>query len=392
MIKIIDNSWNFGDSPIQVIRRTGPGLTKQAKWYVEYKSEPGKTFANALFLGATEFYGPNRNADGFLEDELVNHYKSFLSGHHYKHHQNDDPTNSYGDIVEVFYNPDMHRVEGIIKIDNDRSPEMVKRIAAGEPVPLSMACRVKYDICNYCGHKSSTVDQYCDDLKYHKLEIMPNGIQVYAQNPKPEFFDISEVAKGADPTAFTLRKVASYESLPQEYLDRITLSFFKSSSVDKESVLKRLAEIEKELTGLITRRDPETIMLAKAVDDQPLDSKVVTTAMVENLSKTGSFFKNSDLGLTGRVYAFNALLEHPEYLTKISGMSNEKISLNNQILFDRILDNRYKSISFYDNTIATTDPRTVKLGALNLSIFLSNPELLKNRLYTKLAVLGSMLK
>jgi hypothetical protein len=36
----------------------------------------------------------------------------------------------------------------LLKIINKLSPETVERIDKGENVPLSMACRVPYDICS----------------------------------------------------------------------------------------------------------------------------------------------------------------------------------------------------------------------------------------------------
>jgi hypothetical protein len=90
-------------------------MHKRASWYMKYESNPDHTYVSALFLGSGEFWSCNRNGDYFSEKTLLDRYKTFLNGKHYHHHENDDPTKSFGDVVDVFYNPDMHRVEGIIK-------------------------------------------------------------------------------------------------------------------------------------------------------------------------------------------------------------------------------------------------------------------------------------
>jgi hypothetical protein len=132
MYKPIINNWNFGEDPIKVIRRGYDGpLEKQAKWYIEYKSVPGFTYVNALFMGSGEWYSSNLNGDYFEENELMNSYKTFLNGHHFKHHENSDPKKSYGTIEAVYFSPKMHRVEGIIKVDNEKSPDMVARLERG---------------------------------------------------------------------------------------------------------------------------------------------------------------------------------------------------------------------------------------------------------------------
>ena len=70
-------------------------------------------------MGASEFYGPNRNGDAFRESELIKTHKTFeTNAHVYKSHVNKDPAKSYGKVVKSFYNPDMHRVELILEIDN----------------------------------------------------------------------------------------------------------------------------------------------------------------------------------------------------------------------------------------------------------------------------------
>ena len=88
-------------------------FVKHSSWYRVYKSNPEKTYANAIFLGADEYWGSNNNGDAFTEQELIENHNTFVThGKHYKHHENDDPSNNYGCVCESYYNDPVGRVEG----------------------------------------------------------------------------------------------------------------------------------------------------------------------------------------------------------------------------------------------------------------------------------------
>lgn len=121
---------------------------------------PGRTVVLVIGLGSFEFYGLNRNGDGFneepykpgqsngpgrdawvTEDELVTrHYHTYEQGHVYKHHVNKDPKRAIGKVLKAFWNPYMHRVEVLEDLDNEREPELAQRIADGEYPAKSMGC------------------------------------------------------------------------------------------------------------------------------------------------------------------------------------------------------------------------------------------------------------
>lgn len=70
-------------------------------------------------------------------------------------------------------------------------------------------CRVPYDVCRICGHKSRTKDDYCEHVKLHGMgHIYPDGRMVGVENWHPRFFDISFVLVGADKTAKMMAKFA----------------------------------------------------------------------------------------------------------------------------------------------------------------------------------------
>jgi len=143
-------SWDLVDKdgsyfqPIDV----NHGLVKTAEYTTELKRfvdtlkpKPGKTYVLVNAMGASEFYGQNRNGDIFYEDSLKQYYKTFEEyGHAFKHHKNSDPTASYGKVVFATYNENMHRVELVIELDNDRAADILYRIDNGDYPKVSMGC------------------------------------------------------------------------------------------------------------------------------------------------------------------------------------------------------------------------------------------------------------
>lgn len=178
-------------------------------------------------LGAGEYFGSNINADYFPWDVLTHEgadygYKSFLNAHAFQHHVNKDPSRAFGQPVLSLLNTRMKRVELLIRLDREKAriegaDGVIHRIDAGEFPDVSMGCKVPYDVCYVCGHKSKTKDDYCvhmkppDELRhlYGPNKILPNGQKCCVLNYFARFFDISFVFIGADKTAKVMAKLAS---------------------------------------------------------------------------------------------------------------------------------------------------------------------------------------
>jgi hypothetical protein len=320
MYKIITNSFNFREPSLKIYRKKF--LHKEAEETADYlrniKSESGKTKLLALFLGAGEWYSSNKNGDYFPEKVLRKYYKTFKEhGHVYRHHVNKDPKKKYGDIEFVTYNEKMHRVEGVMVLDNEKNQDILKRIDSGEDIPVSMACKVSHDICSYCGNKSKTLDDYCEHLKFEMNDIKASGLKVYAINPDPVFFDISIVSRPADVTAYVFKKVA-HRGVPLS-------SFFgekkyKKKCIEKTAkndILKKLASIEKKVEGLITGKfKNESILssLAKTkLPDMPENvfKKLKTLSFDDKLS----FFNDNNIFLT--IKDFLSLLGKTDLLEEV---------------------------------------------------------------------------
>lgn len=178
-------------------------------------------------LGAGEYFGSNINSDYFPWAALAHKgrdygYETFLDAHAFQHHANKDPTRAFGQPVLSLLNPDMKRVELIIRLDREKARAeqaegIVTRIDNGEFPDVSMGCKVPFDICSICGNESKTRDDYCQHMRppeemrgiWGPNKILPDGRRICVHNTLPRFFDISFVFIGADKTAKVMAKVAS---------------------------------------------------------------------------------------------------------------------------------------------------------------------------------------
>lgn len=178
----------------------------------------GKLQVLITALGASEFYGHNKNKDAFPENSLKHEgtdygYKTFeTNARVFKHHINKPDSPSYGEVHLSVWNDEMKRVELILIICREKAPDIASRIDKGEFLDLSMGCHVPYDVCSICGNKARTKKDYCDHIKYYAGKIPPGYTKIASMiNTLPKFFDISFVTVGADSTAKVMKKIAGYE-------------------------------------------------------------------------------------------------------------------------------------------------------------------------------------
>ena len=199
--------------------------------------KPGEELIHLIALGTTETYGPNRNGDGFSRAACEKYHPTFTKhARFYRDHKNTDPKKSYGVVKASALNKEMDRVELIVALNGTKqaadangglvADKELEKLASHKDIPVSMACSVPYDICSYCGNKAETQDAYCmgtdeggrckaGGLKHNmgKLASVDGKlVQLYADNTKPDFFDISHVFIPADRIAYSsgvLTKTAS---------------------------------------------------------------------------------------------------------------------------------------------------------------------------------------
>ena len=225
--------------------------SEASDWSHSVRPKPGSTYILVLAMGASEFYGPNRNGDAFRESELKKTFKTFESNAHvFRSHVNKDPSKSMGSVVKAFYNDDMHRVELVLELDDNKCPDIVDKIRNNETVAVSMGCRIEYDVCTICGNKAPTRKQYCEHLLNELNDIYPDGRIVAADNPNPTFFDISVVYKPADKTGYMLKKVANDGSYRDIGESSAILNDRATSKTAITKYLSKAADIEKIVTGV----------------------------------------------------------------------------------------------------------------------------------------------
>jgi hypothetical protein len=217
------------------------------------KPSPRKIYILVNALGASEYWGGNINGDAFPEAALIHRgpvygYETFNTAGVFKHHQNKDPSKSFGTIMLSAWHDLMKRVELVIEIDREvaarvGATDICDKLDQGIYFDVSMGTKVPFDRCSYCtdlerfqqavasfdpsrhkspgdavleAHKkepirgvSITRNDYCEHLRKYLNKILPNGVKFVAINDYPRFFDLSGVFIGADKTAKVMAKLAS---------------------------------------------------------------------------------------------------------------------------------------------------------------------------------------
>lgn len=203
------------DESIGHIKMARP-LPPQIEQYIRTaEGTPGKTTLLIDAMGAGEFYGSNVNGDYFSRAALEHKGRDY--GHetfmHYaypfRHHVNKDPARAYGDkVILASYDPHMHRVLLIVRIDDKKCRDILDDMEQGNYADVSMGAKVPFDRCSICGNKAKSRGQYCPHLRYQMNKILQDGRRVFAHNDYPKFFDISFVTIGAEKASHVLKKVA----------------------------------------------------------------------------------------------------------------------------------------------------------------------------------------
>lgn len=247
MIKVITpGSQDFSEPVAALIKISSRGLLGQDK--ADLVKRAGAEFADKLSrikfaqdeipvhmiaIGATEDYGPNRNADGFTRECCKNYHKTFEKyARFYRDHANKNPAKSYGIVKASAYHEPMKRIELIVALNGskeaaDRNGGLIadkemEKLANGDDIGVSMACKIPFDVCSGCGNKARTRAEYCDSvenggmckaggLRRNLGRVLDNGHILHADNPNPTFFDISHVFRPADRIAYVFGKVAELQ-------------------------------------------------------------------------------------------------------------------------------------------------------------------------------------
>lgn len=259
----VDHSW---------LKKSAAVLTKELS---DIRPEPGVTFVHLIALGDQETYGMNRNGDGFPKKANQDFHDTFVKHAKWFHNHRNKPARGdkiYGSVKCSAYNPDMKRVELVVGIDNKKDPESIEKLARGEDIPVSMACKVPYDICSICSNKAKTADEYCKHIKEACTQMTEDGTQIGMINTEPTFFDISKVHRNADRIAFSLRKVAHTGpmfgvDLASQYGITEPTFLVKDAKYQRAlATLEKCAKLEKQIDGEI-KANPSMQLIADGLNE-----------------------------------------------------------------------------------------------------------------------------
>lgn len=248
MIKVIQpNSQDFSEPVAALIKVSSRGIIGHDKQafvkragaeFVEkvsnIKFAADEIPVHLIAIGATEDYGPNRNGDGFSRETCKKDHHTFEKfARFYRDHANKNPAKSFGLVKASYYNEPMKRIELICALNGSKeaadrnggllADKEMEKLSAGKDIPVSMACKIPFDICSSCGNKARTRAEYCDSiengghckaggLKHNMGRVLEDGHILHADNIKCSFFDISHVFRPADRIAYVsgrLEKAAS---------------------------------------------------------------------------------------------------------------------------------------------------------------------------------------
>lgn len=198
-------------------------------WLHGLTAEPGHRLLHVVALGATEAYGPNRNGDGFTKAACRQYHDTFCTTARW---YNDHASSShhYGMVKRSRFNERLSRVELVVSLyATKEAAELAEgRMDTGaldlldsdRDIPVSMGCKVAYDVCSYCGNKAKNARFYCTAqtceagglaTKMGRVVQLPNGdlCRLYADNPHPQWGDISRITKGrqADRIAYVQNEI-----------------------------------------------------------------------------------------------------------------------------------------------------------------------------------------
>lgn len=270
-------------------KRAGTSLLAQLDHIKTAADEP---LIHLLAIGATEDYGANRNGDGFRRAVCQHYHPTFVKhARFYRDHKNKDPSKSFGIVKASAYNDAMKRIELLVALNGSDAAAKrngglladreLEKLASGKDIPVSMACRVPFDVCSWCGNKAPSREEYCDSPEnggHCKAGGLKNNIGVFvemekdgqmvlhhlhADNPNPTFFDISHVFRPADRIAYVtgqLEKAAGMRKLSGTQLAEVmgvTIPYAlllegEQYSGDVQQMLKlayRLSDMEQEVAS-----------------------------------------------------------------------------------------------------------------------------------------------
>lgn len=365
MYKIIEpESYSFGESQTAFVKQSSRGLTGHDKAVLTKRA--GHVFAetvsniklagdeiplHVIAIGATEKFSCNRNYDAFNRATCKAQHHTFVKNAKvYKNHKNKEPLKSYGCVKASAYNDEMDRIELLLAVNGSEKDaerngnlfdsDLAHRIKSGQDIAVSMGCHVAHDVCNCCGNKAKNRSQYCteDQCKYGGCrdnlgKIAADGTIVYVENPDADFFDISDVHRPADRTAYGgyasyLRKAASLNPMGGAALAEMYGMFDEVADealVRQRKMAYLLAAEDKRLLDTWSREDIE-LSRAFATEIRPPMS----------FGRLGKIAADQLPALWNVLAGRKISMPVNEFLRVLTGLTGEKLATATQLTCDAL--------------------------------------------------------
>lgn len=256
----------------------------------QYRPPKGKFMIHQIGLGSEEDYGFNDNGDAFSRQDLREYHPTFLDGHMFREHLNQDPKHAIGEIKAAGYHPKLHRVELVLWGDREKAASEYEKARNNRGLAFSMACRISYDVCSIkdCQKQAKSPKHYCWHLKHMLGRYIPEKrAYAYAQNPRPRFFDMSAVENPAAIIAQHLqfafddegglRKAASGGSdivSGAQWAEWLGLqpdgNIAQAMEPARVQAIRKLASVERWVRGVLS--DPNASVRDRALIEAAIDS------------------------------------------------------------------------------------------------------------------------
>lgn len=369
-------------------------LHKQAScfenFYDKFERKPKHSYIHLISVAAGDYYGPNSRADFYNGDSYKHTFphpednkKTFviLDGGIKKYHSTFDQhgkcytehVNSrhkaepQGYIVASAYNELMKRGELIIGVETEKWADDIERLSNGTPMKFSIGMAAPHDICSICGREAHTEDEHCEHYKRMPGAVLEDGNAVYVISDKGLYHDISRVKVPAERIAFSLKKIASADTLvdlsPKTINKDGLKLFMKSASAEKRlDILTKLAAIEKRI---------------KAMGDKLVDKKVLKLFTQEK--------KASGLDSAENLNKFLSYANEKEIL---GGLNQSKCVLSPEEFIKVFAPSMFNSIDF-DKEFKCDMPFSKLLEDKDIDIF-CNDDTYEGRKCYDLNILGAI--
>ena len=359
MIKFTSNNdFDFDVPSVYLLRDVSKDLEKRAssKSLLKYEKDPKQEDLHIIALGAHSGWPQNRNGDSFLEKDCRKSHSDFVNAGRavHRHHKNKPSDPKYGNIKASAYNEDMKRIELIVGLDKDKCSDILDQQEKTGNTNWSMAAKVPYDTCTFCGHKAKSDKQRCKHIPSQLGEMNEAGVKCGMINESPRWFEISNVTRPADFIGMSLSKMASLGGIKtstdflQLYPDLYVPEdlYISKKAADKRELLHKLSELEKHVEGvargkghtakdLFIKRHAHKINQDKPIDNTSMDElrKMNPSQVLKVLADNGIVFSPEDFSryLFDKKVSKNQVKGMKTHLPSIfSDMDDDDDAVNNE--------------------------------------------------------------